>query len=297
MNKLSRLGVRQLRIFSALLKHGNLSHVADQMGLTQQAVSANLATLRDVFGDPLFTRTARGVVPTALATELGAEVSSILDSMTRLVDRAPFDPARVAATVNISAADYSHRVAITPHLHAIRARAPQLRLVLSELAVEALAGKMAAGEIDIAVSIPEYVPESFPRRVLFHEHYVCVTARGSPLTRRKTSLKEVAQHPHVVVSPARPNLIGSADTWFQRLGVQRDIVLSVPHFLLVPEVVEAMGAVAFLPSRLLPDARLATVCLEGEPSPPGFEQIAAWHPRSESSPLIHWLVDMLAREA
>jgi DNA-binding transcriptional LysR family regulator len=292
MNRASHLSVKQLRILDALLKDGNLSRVADQIGLTQQAVSANLSSLRD--GDPLFIRTGRGVMPTALAQELAAEVGEILQAMERLVDRGPFDPAKVQATINISAADYAHSVAVAPKLHAIRARAPQLKLILSELEVDAVAAKMSAGEIDIAVSIPEYVPTNYPRQLLYQERYVCVAARGSPLARRILSLEKLAERPHVVVSPARANLIGSADAWLEQLGLERTIVLSVPHFMLVPEVIEAMGAVAFLPSRLLPNPRLVALRLDGDVAPPGFDLIAAWHPRSAASPLVNWLVEMLA---
>lgn len=89
MNRASHLSVKQLRIFDALVKDGNLSRVAGQIGLTQQAVSSNLSSLRDVFGDPLFLRTGRGVMPTALAIELAGEVREILQAMERLVDRRP----------------------------------------------------------------------------------------------------------------------------------------------------------------------------------------------------------------
>lgn len=294
MNRASRLGFKQLRIFAALLKTGNLSVVADQMGLTQQAVSANLLTLREIFGDPLFARTGRGVMPTALALELKAEVDEILLALDRLVERAPFDPARVVGTLNISAADYAHQVVIAPRLGLIRQQAPHLKLILSEMQVDAVANKMASGEIDLVISLNDYVPEHFSRRALFHEHYVCVAAEGSPLAEGRVTLSRLSRQPHIVVSPARANLIGSADGWFQAQGLKRDVILSVPHFLLVAPMVKATNAVAFLPSRLLPCPGLVSVRLEDEACPPGYELIAAWHPRSDSNPLINWLVDLLA---
>ncbi|MDR9753365.1 LysR family transcriptional regulator [Pseudomonas sp. SZMC_28357] len=294
MNRVARLGIKQLRIFSALLKEKNLSVVADQMGLTQQAVSANVATLREVFGDPLFVRTGRGVTSTSLAQELAGEVNEILCALDRLIDRAPFDPAQAFAQVNICGADYAHYVALAPRLSDIREQAPHLKLILSELQIDSLAGKMASGEIDIAISLPEYVPANFPRRTLFHEHYVCVAQEASELCHGVVSLDALARQPHVVVSPARANLQGSADGWFEQRGLQRNIILSVPHFLLVGQMVKATGAVAFIPSRLLPYPGLKIVQLEENVSPPGYELIVAWHPHSASSPLINWIVNMLA---
>lgn len=293
MSSPSRLNVKQLRVFVALLKDGNMSRVADEIGLTQQAVSAQLAALRDVFQDPLFLRNGRGVTPTDLAVELGGEMESILASLDHLVHRAAFDPAGVHATLNVSAADYAHAVAVTSTLAAVRQRAPGLRLVLTDLEVDALPAKMGTGEVDVVVSIDAYVPTHYPRRVLLREEYVCVAAKGSPFARGRHTLERLAVEPHVVVSPRRGNLVGSADSWFQSQGLQRDTILSAPHFLLIPDIVVATGAVAFLPSRLLPDPRLARVRLVGDLRPPGFELIAAWHPRSASNPLVAWFVGML----
>lgn len=293
MNRASRLSIKQLRIFSGLLKDGNLSRLADEMGMTQQAVSANLASLRDVFGEPLFLRTGRGVIPTDLARELGSEVDWILNAMERLVDRAPFDPAKVTGTISISAADYAHAVAVTPRLAAIRAQAPQLKLVLSEIDVDTLPAKMNSGEIDLVVSIPDHIPTHYPRNLLLQEHYVCVTVKGSHLANRRLSRKDLAREPQLVVSPGRANLIGSADDWFRQEGLERDIILSAPHFLLLPDMIAATGTVAFFPSRLLPDTRLISLELEDDISPAGFELIAAWHPRSDGSPLVRWIVQML----
>lgn len=294
MSKPSRLNVKQLRVFVALLKDGNMSRVAEDIGLTQQAISAHLVALRDVFQDPLFLRNGRGVTPTDLALELGGEMENILASLDRLIDRAAFDPAGVRATVRVSAADYAHAVAVTPKLASIRQQAPNLKLVLTDLEVDALPSRMGAGEIDVVVAISDYVPLHYPRRVLFEEEYVCVAAKASPFARGRHTLKRLAAEPHVVVSPSKANLVGSADAWFLEQGLQRKTILSAPHFLLVPSIVVATEALAFVPSRLLPDARLAKVQIVEKARPPGFELIAAWHPRSAQNPLVAWLVAMLA---
>lgn len=297
MSSPTRLNVKQLRVFVALLKDGNMSRVAQEIGLTQQAVSANLAALRDVFQDPLFLRNGRGVTPTDLARELGHEMENILASLDRLVHRAAFDPASISATLNVSAADYAHAVAVTPRLARIRQQAPGLKLVLTELEVDALPAKMGSGEIDVVVSIDDNVPAHYPRQVLLQEEYVCVAAKGSSFARGTHTLERIAAQPHVVVSPRKANLLGSADAWFHAQGLQRETILSAPHFLLIPDIVVATGALAFIPSRLMPDARLAQVALAGKTRPPGFELIAAWHPRSMCNPLIGWLVAMLGDEA
>ena len=56
VSKLDRLDLKQLRVFQALIQEQNASKAANQLGLTQQAVSEHLKKLRDVFDDRLFLR-------------------------------------------------------------------------------------------------------------------------------------------------------------------------------------------------------------------------------------------------
>ena len=48
-----------LVVFDALLEERNLTRAAARVGLSQPGMSNALARLRALFGDPLFTRSAR----------------------------------------------------------------------------------------------------------------------------------------------------------------------------------------------------------------------------------------------
>ena len=50
-----------------------------RLGVTQSAVSAALARLRALYGDPLFTRTGRGLAPSLRARELRPVIGEALD--------------------------------------------------------------------------------------------------------------------------------------------------------------------------------------------------------------------------
>ena len=62
------------------------------MNLTQSTVSHALNKLRNIFGDPLFVRSGRGIVPTERARSLREPVVHVLDSMKKLSDERTFDP-------------------------------------------------------------------------------------------------------------------------------------------------------------------------------------------------------------
>jgi hypothetical protein len=56
-----------LIVLDALLGERSVTRAAARLGYTQPTISGMLARLRDLFGDPLFVRTQRGILPTPRA--------------------------------------------------------------------------------------------------------------------------------------------------------------------------------------------------------------------------------------
>src|SRR6185437_16709564 len=91
---LSKVDLNLLVLFHTVLEEGHVARAAGRLNLTPSAVSHSLGRLRHLFNDPLFLRTAKGVVPTARALELGEPVTEILARVGSMVDSAvPFDAA------------------------------------------------------------------------------------------------------------------------------------------------------------------------------------------------------------
>lgn len=68
------LNLNLLVFLDALLKEDNVSRAAEQLGMTQPALSNGLTRLRKQLDDPLFVRTSRGMVPTEKALSLAEPV-------------------------------------------------------------------------------------------------------------------------------------------------------------------------------------------------------------------------------
>ena len=69
-----------LLAFEALLEEQNVSRAATRIGLSQPAMSNALARLRELFNDPLFIRTSRGMIATSRALELAVPIRDGLAS-------------------------------------------------------------------------------------------------------------------------------------------------------------------------------------------------------------------------
>src|SRR5262245_16519084 len=90
---LARVDLNLLVVFDALVAEGHATRAANRIGLTQPAVSHALNRLRGLFGDPLFVRSPRGMVPTPLAQDVAPKVRSILEQVEgMLLGGRAFDP-------------------------------------------------------------------------------------------------------------------------------------------------------------------------------------------------------------
>ncbi len=291
MNNINRLDLKQLRILEALLQERNLSRVAHKMGLTQQAISEQLRKLRELFDDRLFIRQGNGMVPTPLAEGLEERVHHILREVEALLTPVKFDPATYHCEFSISATDYAIQAVLPQLLQVVRREAPELKIIVRDFESDNLHQLMVSGELDLALTFPAFIPDSLPYLKLFDEQHICVAGAGSDLANRSLTLAEVAALPQLVISPSRANLRGSHDDWFARQGLERNIVMSVPSFSAAPDLIAATDMVAFYPSRLLPNDKV--VALELDTQTPQFEVIAAWHSRSNHSPIHNWILEQL----
>lgn len=295
MSKLDRLDIKQLRVFQALYREQNASKAANQLGLTQQAVSEHLKKLRDVFDDRLFLRKANGFVPTPFAEELSLGVDKLLNDFKALLAPATFDPKTIEGTFVIAATDYAQQVVLPDLIAAIRIQAPNLRLIVRDFELDKLHELMESGKVNLAIAFPDYIPDSYPILKLFEEHHVCVSAHNSSIAldvaSRKPSLEDVASYPSIIASPSRPNFKGSIDDWFKQFGLSRNVVVSAPCFSIVPMYLQTTDSIAFLPSRAI--KALDLVEIELEQSPDTFDVIAAWHPRYNEDALQKWVVSLL----
>ncbi|WP_341829652.1 LysR family transcriptional regulator [Burkholderia gladioli] len=110
-NSLSSLRGADLALLGSLdvlLAEANVTRAAARLHLSQPALSAQLARLRELTGDPLLVpaRNGRGMTPTARALAIREPLRAALQSLqAALAHGAGFDPAQDARTFQILASD------------------------------------------------------------------------------------------------------------------------------------------------------------------------------------------------
>ncbi|SMC16388.1 DNA-binding transcriptional regulator, LysR family [Andreprevotia lacus DSM 23236] len=249
-SNIRKLDFSLLLVFDELIRHERTTVVADRLGLSQSAVSHALSRLRELFGDPLFTRRPDGLTPTRRALELAPKVRALL-FMTQDVVSPPslFDPASSDRQFRLAANDLGSTILGEPLLAKLMSEAPSTRLTtrfaVGMTALEAL----RRDEIDLAIGRFGRVDEEFVCHPLLQERFAVVARQQHPGVGETLSLDDYIALEHVLVSFSG-GLTGMADEALARLGLKRRVRASVPMFLTALAAVASSDLVATVPYQL-----------------------------------------------
>lgn len=293
-----RLRLAELKLLfalDALLRERNVTRAARSLGISQPALSAELATLRKLFGDQLLVPTARGLVPTPRA--LGLELSlrkSIVELGSLLKREEAFDPASSGRTFVVAATDFGHHAIVTPLVQALREQAPGVKVAFVPFAAGIKIAELESGHIDLVIAMRHFLPDAVKSAVLLADRHVVVQRRDHPRGTGPLSLDEYCALHHVIVSVEEPNLRTTVDQQLNAMGMERSVVVAVPGYGAVASLVAATDMVATILGRVAES-------LPGDfivhPLPlPATEYLyaAAWHPRHHDDAGHRWLRTLLA---
>jgi DNA-binding transcriptional LysR family regulator len=284
-----------LLAFDALMENRSVTRAARAIGLSQPAMSNALSRLRSQFGDRLFERGAKAMIPTPRAMQAHAAMKESLDVIQSVLNTsAAFDPARDARHFRIAMAE-DPAFFILPDL--VRRIVQTTRQVeVQVLSTSHLPGSelVLSGDAEAAIGIaPKALPKELRCKPLFHERLVCIGRKGHPAFppgAKSLALKDFLACAHAVVRPSvsQPSRV---DTALAKTGKKRRCVVEVAHVLLLPYLIQDTDMLACFPERL---ARHFCGPLGLEMREPpfalhGYEGCLMWHRRFDQDSGHAWL--------
>lgn len=294
---IKKIDINLLLCFDALSTERHVSRAAERMDISQPAMSAALARLRAIFKDPLFLRTPHGMVPTARGAELAEPVRLILSQIDDVLSAGNrFEPALSDATFTIIATDYVQFVVIPPLMKRLRELASGMKLRVKPANPKQLVHTLEIGEINLAIGYLPAPPDTLRSRVLFNEDFVLLSSRQQSAVRSDLDVDAFCDLAHIVVNPAGGGFYGAMiENKLAESGHKRNIVLSVPHFLVVPVIVRSTDLVAVVPRRqaMIFASEPALQVTELPVEIPSFSISLFWHEKNHRDDLHLWLRQLL----
>ena len=290
---LSKVDLNLFIVFDAIYTEANLTRAGQIVGITQPAVSNALARLRETFNDPLFVRTAQGMVPTPMAQNIIGPVRNALSLLRVSVQESRiFNPQQAAKTYRISMTDLTEAVILPPLFQRLRRLAPTVVIESFLSKRRETTKELAAGRLDFAVDAPLNTDPQVRHVKLMEDRYVCAMRKGHPMAGKdKLTLDDYLGLTHIHIS-SRRNGLGHVDLALGKMGLQRKIALRSQHYLMASQVLQQTDMVMTVPERFARRHELHWVNLPVN-DVPAVETHLYWHESTDQDPANRWMREQM----
>lgn len=292
--------------FDAMMQERNVTRAGLRVGLSQPSMSHALVRLRHLCGDPLFVRVKSGMEPTPFAHRMATSVRAGLSILQAGLESAvAFDPKQSERIFQVLLSDLGEVVYLPRLMQHLKSAAPGVSLRILQLPREGYRDALETGDADLAIGFLPALSAGFYQQRLFSDQHVCLMRAGHPRIGRRLNIGQFTAESHIMIEPAgsrysRVSPHSSTTTlieqYLEKQGLRRHVALRVPHFTVVPEILEATDLLAVIPStvaRVMAPLRRIKI-LPLPLTAPNFEVKQFWHERSHQDEGTRWLRGVIA---
>ena len=274
--------------FDVIYTEKNLTKAGQVLGITQPAVSNALSRLRELFGDDLFIRTSKGMIPTPVANQIIKDVRSALSLIQNTISETEkFDPSIAEMTFKISIGDSSEYRLLPLLIKELAEIAPKIKVETYLTPRKDAPRELASGTIDFSIDPPVHSDPHLRHEKIYEEDYVMIVRKDHPiLNLKEITIEDYLKLSHIHISNRKTGL-GHVDMALYRLGLSRDISLRAQHFLVAPYIVEQSDLAITTTKGFAVDRDLAWRELPFEIEPLILHLY--WHEAKDSDPSTKWL--------
>jgi len=188
--------LRQMRAFVAVAKTGNFTLAAQNLHVTQSALSGLIKELEQTLGAKVIDRSTRRITLTDIGKELYPLFSQMIDDLDGALSNVADHTHLKKGIVRIAAPQLLSCTLLPEAIAAYRAQYPDIEVRLKDTAVEGVIARVLSGEADLGIG-PERGPAPpLDARVLFEMPFALVFPKGHELERQaRVTWQDVARYP------------------------------------------------------------------------------------------------------
>ena len=296
---LANLDLNLLVSLQALLEQRSVTRAAQQLGLSQPALSASLARLRRHFGDELLSRAGNEYRLTPLAAQLKPRVRVALDGVERVFTAQPeFDPSASTREFSLVVSDYGCALFGDTLAALLADEAPSARLRLAHNtpgAVDRAEDTLLASDLLV---LPHGFVADLPHTDLYRDEWVLLVSADNTAVGDGLTVAQLESMPWVATYHG-PTASTPAARQMRMLGIEPRVQLVTESFLTVPALVAGSGRIALMQERLVrtlsPDLGVRALPCPFEVGP--LVEALWWHPVNSADPEHAFLRDLVVRAA
>lgn len=292
---LYRLNLNLLIALDSLFYEQSVTLAANKLFISQAAMSNNLNQLRKLFNDELLVREKNRMTLTNFAKELQPKLHQVLQEIQSLVEGGQqFIPQTSRREFRLAMNDYMAGLFVPELLDCLQRTAPHIKITVISLSRINVAGEERNYDLTIDKS-SEIQPHAKKHR-LFTDSGVILLNKHHPLAKKpQITIKDYLNYKHIAVR-GDPYLQPLTDQVLLKLGLQRDVTISLPFVVSILKLIEQS------PNLIATLVKSITVLYKNnyhyvtKPLPfamPEIEYYMGWHARFENDLGHQWLREQL----
>ncbi|WP_042143925.1 MULTISPECIES: LysR family transcriptional regulator [unclassified Pseudoalteromonas] len=257
---INKIDLNLLVYLDTLLRECNVTRAANQLSITQPAMSNGLKRLRNLLNDPILVRTSDGMVPTERAKELQPVIRGVLLTLEEtLQPNRDFEPSKSKRVFRIMASDYAASTLAPKLLNKLQLHAPDTTLDIVTPS-DVTFHDVENGKVDMAINRFDNLPQSFHQKRIWKDSFSCLVNANNPVI-ENFSLDSYLKARHIWVSktgfgvgvgmdPADVQKLGWVDEALAKFGKQRNIASFTRNYHVAIHLAKEQNLIATLPSKV-----------------------------------------------
>ncbi len=259
------MDIQQLVNFQVLARVANVTKAAQELSLTQSALSKSIARLEEEMGVPLFSRNQRGVALNPFGKEFLAHAERMIQEMENAHKKINemVDPAK--GVISIGFIPTLRPIFIPNLIRIFLEEAPNVQFKLTQGATLKVIQQLVAGEVDLVFSSSQSTIQRIKTYPLIREKLMLIVPKSHRFANRKDiRLEEIADEAFVHYQ-ADLTLRSVIDNFCKEAGFLPKVAIEGSEDEIIAGLVEANCGVAIIPQTSNLDKKNVSVLSITEP--------------------------------
>ena len=259
------MDLRSMQQMIAIAQHGHMTRAAEELGVTQPALSAALRKLEDELGTELFHRTGHGVEPTEAGKVFVEHAKITIRASEQTSEAVRSLVGLETGSIRVGAGATATGYLLPGAIQAVRSKHPGLRFSIREAGSSAVAQGVLSGELDLGVvTLPIEHPRADELMIVkeIRDELMLIVPEGHALYGRKTFRWEQLAGEAVIAFEAGSAVRKIIDQSAANHGVSLEVVMELRSIEAIVQMVRANIGVGFVSKYGLPDG-VGLKCKDG----------------------------------
>lgn len=234
---------RQLSYFLEVYKRRSISHAAEALYISPQALSKTIAALEQELNISLFTRKSNRIIPTNAAASLATHAKTLLEEYD-IIENKLFNNIDIQKTLPISCSYDVPQMMDADFFYQFYTSHPDIFVQLNEYPDDNIIKQLERNQVELAILPGHLDPQKFIMEPLFSDPFCLILSKEHPLAGKDTISFADLKREHFAVKGINSISSESQYNLFLQNGIVPKIVLESSDSHLIYQMVEKNYAVA-----------------------------------------------------